>query len=363
MCEQVVLEKMSAVTFTAVSNLFLDHYMPEANGEFVKVYLTLLRRSAQTDGQFTISALADQLNHTEKDVLRALRYWQKQGLLQLREENGEIEGIRLLPVPEITSGAEPAVPEPVVPAPVPAGTVPTELQAAPAVRGASPVRTATVSEEALSRLKQDEEFAQILFVAEQYLGRTLSPKDVRLLGYLYDELRFPEDLIEYLIEYCVGGGHRNNRYIETVALDWHADGIRTMAQAKEAHRSFSRETRQIMRTFGISGRVLTTEERAFLQKWRQEYGMPLEVVTEACARTMSAIHTPSFEYADSILTAWHAAGVTTLPEARTQAETHRKQYKRTQPQAKREGTRSGAGGYDQREMDYDALLAAGRIGG
>lgn len=365
----MVLENPRAATFTAVSNVFLDHYMPEANGEFVKVYLYLLRLSGMPDAQISILTLADQLNHTEKDVLRALRYWEKQGLLQILEENGEMKGLRLLPMEgtrETGVQETPAV-RGITPEPAPAaeGSVPIQAPEFPAAgsRVAAVPKSASVTEETLRRLQSDDEFRQILFVAEQYLGRTLSPKDVRLLGYLYEDLRFPEDLIEYLIEYCVGGGHRSTRYIESVALGWHEEGITTREQAREIHRAYSRENRQVMRAFGIAGRVLTPEERTFVERWLKEYGMPLEVVTEACARTMSAIHKPSFEYTDSILSAWRDAGVRTLPAAKAQAEAHRIRRRPAGTPEKKAGARQGLRNYEQRETDYDALLAQGKLGG
>ena len=62
------------------------------------------------------------------------------------------------------------------------------------------------------------------FVAEQYLGKALSPIEINKLLYFYDELHFSTDLMEYLIEYCVSKGSHSIRYIETVALSW-ADRI------------------------------------------------------------------------------------------------------------------------------------------
>ena len=61
---------------------FLDVHMPKANGEFVKIYLCflrLLRKSAS--GKVPASDIADRLDMTEKDVSRALRYWESEGLL------------------------------------------------------------------------------------------------------------------------------------------------------------------------------------------------------------------------------------------------------------------------------------------
>ena len=44
-----------ATSFTTVSDIFIDQYMPKANGEFVKVYLYLLRATGSGAGIATIS--------------------------------------------------------------------------------------------------------------------------------------------------------------------------------------------------------------------------------------------------------------------------------------------------------------------
>lgn len=336
----MVLENPRAGSFTAVSNLFLDQYMPEANGEFVKIYLYLLRQSGVPGAQISVSAIADHLNHTEKDVLRALHYWEKQSLLQILETDGEMRGIRLLsPGEKGTAKADSASP------------------------GAAAEKKTEISEETLERLQQEEDFSDLLFAAEQYLKRTLTPQDIRVLGYMREELQFPEDLIEYLIEYCVENGHRNIRYLEKVALNWHQEGILTREMAKESNQTYTRENREVMKAFGISGRVLAAREQRFVEKWLKEYGMPLEVAVEACAVTMSAIHKPSFEYADQVLASWRTAGIRTLEQARNQTAA-KSRRRRTVPaeRAASAGSR-GFRNYDQRETDYDALLAQGKLGG
>ena len=67
---------------TLIENIFIDQYMPKANGEFVKLYLYLLR-CADTERELTLSSIADVFDHTEKDVKRALAYWEKLKLLKL----------------------------------------------------------------------------------------------------------------------------------------------------------------------------------------------------------------------------------------------------------------------------------------
>ena len=73
---------------TVVSNAFIDTYMTAANGEYVKVFLYLLRHEGE---EVTVSAIADALDHTEADVKRALAYWEEAGLLEREGDGGRPE--------------------------------------------------------------------------------------------------------------------------------------------------------------------------------------------------------------------------------------------------------------------------------
>ena len=88
---------------TVVSNLFIDEYMKDANDAQLKIYLYLLR--VMGAGHSTsVSDIADQFNHTEKDVVRALKYWEKNHLLTLEyDDTKNLSGIRLLDVSKRSS--------------------------------------------------------------------------------------------------------------------------------------------------------------------------------------------------------------------------------------------------------------------
>ena len=83
----LVLKNNFQMNMTMLPNSFVDHYMANANGEFVKVYLFLLRHVEDAASSLSISMIADYLNNTENDVLRAFRYWESVGLLRLGRWN------------------------------------------------------------------------------------------------------------------------------------------------------------------------------------------------------------------------------------------------------------------------------------
>jgi len=95
--EKITLHKDNDYSTTAISNRFIDEYMTSANGEFVKIYLYLMRCMNSPDCSFSISKAADKFNHTEKDIQRALKYWEKMNLLQLEyAPDKSISGIYFL---------------------------------------------------------------------------------------------------------------------------------------------------------------------------------------------------------------------------------------------------------------------------
>ena len=101
----LILKNKCQTNATLLSNEFIDNYMIDANGEFVKVYLFLLRHLDDPCSSLTISTIADCLNNTENDILRAFRYWEGQGLLLLdKDDQGRITGLELLKTASFVHG-------------------------------------------------------------------------------------------------------------------------------------------------------------------------------------------------------------------------------------------------------------------
>lgn len=82
-----------------------------------------------------------------------------------------------------------------------------------------------------------------------------------------------------------------------------------MEQAREITSQYNKYVFSVLKSFGIKGRNPVPSELAYIKKWTSEYGFTIEIITQACERTMVQIHQPSFEYADKILTRWKDQGV------------------------------------------------------
>lgn len=192
---------------TLLPNDFIDNYMVDANGEFVKVYLFLLRHLDDPCSSITISTIADCLNNTENDILRAFRYWEKAGLLCVeRDADGKITGLELQKTARVvkTASASPKETDP-------------RHKAAPKISEAPKPASKAVQ---IDTFRAQKEIKSLLFIAEQYLGKTLTHTEMETITYFYDTLHMSADLIEYLLETCVENGHKSMHYIQKVAFSW-----------------------------------------------------------------------------------------------------------------------------------------------
>ncbi|MBQ9700247.1 MAG: DnaD domain protein [Lachnospiraceae bacterium] len=353
--EKIVLEKSPLADVTVISNLFLDKYMPRANGEFVKVYLYILRYSTKIDSTLSTTAIADALDMTESDVNRALRYWEQSGILGLEYDEFHKNVARI--VIKDLRGDMPLTFK-IVPETVHTSTVSAKpdrfIMAPTGVADDVPVKREFTTAE-LSKFTSDADIKQLLYIVQTYLGgKTLSPAETNTILYFYDGLGFSVELIEYLIEYCVSNGHKSMRYIEKVAIEWASEDIETVEAAKAKVAAYANNCYPVLQAFGLSGRNPGASERAFIVKWTNEYGFSMDMILDACNRTISTIHQPSFQYTDSILQRWLKNGVKTMADIKNLDAIH--ETKSKESHATKQASKNNFSSFaTQRDYDYAAL--------
>ena len=156
----------------------------------------------------------------------------------------------------------------------------------------------------IREFKEKEDTSQLLFVVEQYIGKPLTPTEMKTILFFTDRLHFSEDLIDYLIQYCVEKGKKDFRYIEKVAVSWAEEGITSPKQAARAARKYDKTVYDIMKALGKSSNP-TKAEADYVIKWTKAFSFTQDIILEACERTVMATDKHRFEYADSILNNWH----------------------------------------------------------
>ncbi|WP_432626501.1 DnaD domain protein [Brotaphodocola sp.] len=219
----------------------------------------------------------------------------------------------------------------------------------------------TEQESQRSPLENDEDFSQLLYIAQRYLNRIFTPRDVDIFANLYEGLHLSAEMLEYLVEYCVQNGHTSVRYIEAVGMNWHEKGFQTVEEARAYSSGFTKDAFAVMRAFGLNDRKPGDGEREMIEKWFKTYGLSRELVIEACRRTMEATHKPSFRYADKILSDWRDAGVKTMDDVNQIDEKRRVQnnqnnQNRQSPRIAVKAPVNRFHNFEQRSTDYDSLV-------
>ena len=394
-----------ATSFTTVSDIFIDQYMPKANGEFVKVYLYLLRATGSGAGIATISEIADHFSNTEADIIRALNYWASEGILQLQSgADGQIIGINLcslsvsgmqaaqsniqsavadnaaqnnLQNSVVNNAAQNSLQNDVVNNVAQnistadirmQDSVVEKLKSQTTDKAASSQKEYTLDE--IKEFRKNPDISELFFIIETYLKHTLSSTDTNMVLYWLDELHFSTDLVEYLVEYCITKGHSSLRYMNKVALGWADAGIKTVDQAKDDAAAHSQIYYSVMKALGITGRNLVDSEVSLINKWVGEYGFDIELVKAACSKTISAIQKPSFEYTDSILANWRKKDVHTLKDVEVLDANFAKANKASatgssqstnaangssKPKSNNSSSKNKFNNFNQRNNDYDKL--------
>lgn len=394
-----------ATSFTTVSDIFIDQYMPKANGEFVKVYLYLLRATGSGAGIATISEIADHFSNTEADIIRALNYWASEGILQVQTgADGQIMGINLCSLSVsgmqaaqsniqsagadnaaqnnlhnsvVNNAAQNNLQNSVVNnAAQNISTVNIRMQdsVVEKLKSQTPDKAASSQKEytldEIKEFRKNPDISELFFIIETYLKHTLSSTDTNMVLYWLDELHFSTDLVEYLVEYCITKGHSSLRYMNKVALGWADAGIKTVDQAKDDAAAHSQIYYSVMKALGITGRNLVDSEVSLINKWVGEYGFDIELVKAACSKTISAIQKPSFEYTDSILANWRKKDVHTLKDVEVLDANFAKANKASatgssqgtnaangssKPKSNNSSSKNKFNNFNQRNNDYDKL--------
>ena len=332
-------------------NLFIDNYMKDANDAQLKIYLFLLRKMNACQAT-SVSDIADMFNHTEKDVIRALKYWEQKQLIDLDFDGSgrELVGIHIRDLDAASgqrAGSGQAAPS-FVPSPA--------AEPEPEAEDASPYAKPSYSASQLREFKSRQDTVQLLGIAEAYIGKPLTPSEIKSVLYFSDRLHFSDDLIDYLIESCVTKNHKSVHYMEKIALSWAKAGITTVTAAKEESSAHNGLAAAVRRAFGIQGRDFVPYEKSFLDKWQKEFGFDGEIAACACERTIRSIHQVSFEYADSILKNWHSHGVRTMQDVQALDALHQERTREIPPARTGNGPRKNRfNDFPQRSYDTGQL--------
>jgi len=315
--------KNTSLNFTPVSNVFIEKYMANARGEFVKVYLLMLKYNTSNEPGVNGSILASSLSLLESDVMNALTYWNDQGVIKLvKLDKMNNFNIEFLPLDD------------------------------------TPVKTS--NEINLLEALNNTDTTAMLRDIEHILGRPLSSKEMEIyLGWQKD-FSFSSELILILVEYCASKGKSDYRYIEKVALAWHDMGINSIPMAQ----TYIKQTedkwikiRKILSYLGIKNAEIMKPQEELLEKWLLIYKFELPLIQKAADICFERLNRADFKYIDGILSKWVKENIKTIEEVAAKDKQHKSTY--TKPtyanNVKNNNSNPGFSNFEPRSYDYDSL--------
>lgn len=322
----ITISTETSETYSSISNFFIDYYMTEANGEFVKVYLYLIRLLSNNTA-FTVGEIADHFNLTENDICRAIKYWVSRDVLRLNYDGkGYPTGIVLLPLSRPNEGLSSTADslsilrktnEPkVVPKSTSKISTPVEDSYIDDDRVESALpKKHILGKDVMDSLIRNEDWEDLIITLEANLGANLSTSDLSSLYYIHYDLGFDAKLVEYLVDYSFSMGHKKISYIEGIARNWYSDGIRTKEDAKKHCSVVKKLAKKVLKELMIDRSTPTDTELAFIETWSLDKKFSDELILAACKKAM--LQNPNrvnFVYINKIIENWYKADIKTMED-------------------------------------------------
>lgn len=273
---------------TSIENIFLNDFMPAADGNFVKVYLLGYKFAKDSGGEkpFSNEIIADVLGIIESDVLRAWQYWEKQGIIHIHDDH-EGQTIEFLNLKQLyINNVYTKEPLPHV-------------------------------NREFDHIVENPKIANLLTRAEFLMRKPVSSAQKRDIAKWIEAYNMPAELIEEAFFYSTEVKQIFSvKYVEGVVRNWADRNIRTPEEIEQSYLEYDEKYyryNKVLRRIGYDKKVFTQVDFELVNSWFDEMNFSMDMVMEACKRT-SNISTPSLSYVDGVLRKWKEREIATVEE-------------------------------------------------
>ncbi|MCG8482332.1 MAG: DnaD domain protein [Clostridia bacterium] len=270
---------------TQIENMFINEYMPFADGNYVKVYLFALMY-ADKSSALTNDTIAKHLKMEIEDVLKAWSYWEKQGVIKKKYKSKdnpfdyvvEFISLKQLFVKSVNKG----------------------ISSQPSVKKS----TASVFETAM----ENENIKKMFDELQGIIGRPFEGNEMFEIIDWIDHYKMDPQLITQAYTYDVNKKNNNSfKYIASIVRNWFDNKVKTIDDLENYfEKTDKRYTmyKRVLKSLGLNFRYPTEEEKRLMDTWFDEYHFDMETILKACKKTAS-ISNPNISYINTILKNWH----------------------------------------------------------
>ena len=262
---------------TAVENVFINEFVPDAPGNFVKTYLFALMY-ANIRVSMSNEDMAKQLSLPIEEILAAWTYWEGKGIVRKHYPDPAERlhyRVEFIDLKEKIYGKN----------------------------GKTKSRTDKLPE-GLKGIISDKDLKEMYSRIEQLTGRLFQGKEPMAIMDWIKDYGLSTEFILYAYEYCVKKQNNSRlNYVGAVVKGWAEKGLKTTADIEEhllendnRHYLYKR----VMKALGFS-RNPTEEEKRIMDTWFDDFSLDINKVLSACKKT-SGISNPNINYVNTVLT-------------------------------------------------------------
>lgn len=287
-------DKSLLFSSTELPDAFFTEYLPESNGDFIKVYIYILFLS-KYNTEIKINDLSKTLSLDFPTVQDAIKYWEEKGLI-----TKTIDGYSIANLQEI------------------------ELSKLYTPKVTSPPEDALKNSQNQYRAKAIEDINKLFFQG------VMSPSWYNDIDFWFTKYEFDEQVMIALFNYCHDNRALHRNYIQTVAEGWSQNHIRTFNdldayfEKQEKRNSIKKAISKKLNLY----RNLTAYDEEYIVKWTENLGYGMDVI-EIALKKASSNNNIRFEYIDKLLTDWHNKSLQSPEEVNTYLDSIKDKEKKT----------------------------------
>lgn len=324
---------------TAIENIFINDFMPMANGVQLKVYLTGFKfaKDQSSSIEVTNASIAKHLNIPLSDVLAAWDFWENKNVI-IKHPKVEAKDVTDFDV-EFLSLIQLYIDK----------NLESKKVAATAV---APSQTAE-----MVNASQDPKIKEMFYLIDQLMRRNLQPNErMRILDWIRN-YNFDTNLIVRAFELAIEGrGQKNFNYVKSILLSWYDAGLLTLQdvenkllQEKDEYLRY----RRIYATLGYGSKLPSEGDKEVMKRWLDEYQFEFDylifVLKESSKRTSNV----NMNYLDKIIMDLFKAKIFTIEAYKTySAERQMKDKSSNTPSSKVQKTGNKFHNFEQKTEKY-----------
>ncbi len=268
----------------SIENIFINDFMPTANGTYVKVYLIGYKYA--NDGNITLdisnSTVSKHLSVPMEDVLNAWDFWEKRGIIKkhkisdaLGDYDVEFLSLRQLYIDNNFSQ-----------------------------KTAEPSKKASLDD--LIDSTKNPELNDMFYQIDQLMRRQLQPKERQeVLTWIYDFHHSPALILKAFLFAIEVKGIKNLNYTKSILTHWYDQGVISPEDADRYMETDSKSYavyRAVYKTLGFTNRTVSAGDKELIDKWLQTYGLSLEFILAVLKERSTRTSNVNMKYMDAAIT-------------------------------------------------------------